>query len=116
MKYKPGPDKGQAVIYHGKVIGYIKNCVFEARRYSSQHLFWSVPGWAISVNVLEYLDEEGVQDIKIVDGDTRKKYTAKLSDFRQSGVPINHRGDTQLCLPLSCWKITEPKKKVKHQP
>ena len=104
--YSPKQRRGQPVRFNGKAVGYIVDGVFEARRRSSKHLLQAVPGWAFSVEILEYLDEEGIEDIHLLDLDTRTQYTATLQDFCVSGVPINYFGDPQLCLPLSAWKVT----------
>jgi hypothetical protein len=56
--------------------------------------------------LLEHLDDEGIQDIRVVEVETGLKYEAKLYDFQKHGVPVMICNDPHLCLPLSCWNIT----------
>jgi hypothetical protein len=70
------------------------------------HFYPIVPGWAIDVNILEEFDQEGVQDIFIVDPDTNLTFKATLFDFRDHGVPVPHSLNFHLCLPLQYWSVS----------
>jgi hypothetical protein len=89
-----------------KEVGIVVNGRYEKHAHSLLNLYHEVPGWAIEVNILEQLDQEGVQDIQIIDADTGVIYQATLSDFAKYGLPVHGSRDRQLCLPLQYWSIS----------
>lgn len=93
----------------GKTIGFINNERFERKVRASRHLLQSVSGWAISIEVLEKLAQQSIEEIWIRDLDSKSTYKATLKDFMEKGVRVDYC-DPQLCLPLPFWKKTNIKK------
>jgi hypothetical protein len=90
----------------GKLIGGGIDRWFVKHLRSSRDLFHEVLGWAIDVNNLEGLDQEGVQKIWVIDFDTDIIYQATLSDFAEYGLPVHGSQERQICLPIQYWSIS----------
>jgi hypothetical protein len=92
--------------FEDKEAGIVIDGRYEVHAHSLLNLYHEVPGWAIEVNILEQLDQEGVQDIQKIDADTGVIYQATLPDFAKYGLPVHDSQDRQLCLPLQNWSIS----------
>ena len=105
------PNGSKKVQLGKKLIGIIDGQLFKKNVRGSRHMLLRVPGWAIDIDVLELLDEEGVTEIRIHDKETKKVYRASLLDFLAYGVPYHHPlYGPQLCLPLECWKTNKSRR------
>lgn len=92
---------GQFLHLNQKEIGWIQYNTFYTRRESSKHYFRLFEGYAISQEVLEFLEYQGVDKIVIyVDGTT--EYHASTHDFLRA-EKWDFQNDTQRV--LSCSKM-----------
>lgn len=101
-----GANRKKELVYDGKFLGYINDEVFEVRRWVIDHIAYFT-GWSFSVDILEMLDDRNITGIRIFDIQTRKSYFAKLSDFRDFGIPVAIADIPYLCLTVVHWRVTD---------
>jgi hypothetical protein len=103
---KTQPDGTKLVRLGKKTAGVIKGTRFSKRVRGSSHMLRTVPGWAIDVDVLAALDDEGVEILAIEDIETGIIYETTLVCMRDNGLPVHfYKHGRQICLHLSFWNI-----------
>lgn len=69
-------------------------------RKRSVHYFRLHEGYAVSDQILDYLDKSGMAYILIQETDTGNVLEYHLRDFVDFGIPVEHEeGDPQTCVP-----------------
>ena len=75
------------------------------RRALPNHMLKKPPAWAFSEEVIEFFQERGVDEIKIVCDDVL--YTCSMADFLKLAVQFSRGFGPQRHLPLRYWTVTK---------
>ncbi len=94
---------------HQYPVGRIENNEYHSTRSAKKHFFKSQPGWAISVEILDFLAKKDIDTVILEVIATSGSYDtkAKLSDFTIHGKELNY-GDKQLLLLDKYWSQQKP--------
>lgn len=95
-------------IYLGsRIIGRVKNNTFY-KTIRSNHILHSPPGLALSVDSLVQAENAGATAIEIKDKELGNVYFSTISHFRRYSFDMQRgKFESQKCLPLSYWAITD---------
>jgi predicted house-cleaning noncanonical NTP pyrophosphatase (MazG superfamily) len=81
------------------------NKVVAVRRALPNHMLKKPLAWAFSEEVIEFLQDRGVEEIKIICNNML--YTCKMSDFLKLAVRFERGFGPQRHLPLRYWTTTK---------
>jgi len=79
--------------------------IVAVRRALPNHMLKKPPAWAFSEEVIKFLQERGVEEIKIICNNML--YACKMSDFLKLAVKFSRGFGPQRHLPLRYWTTTK---------
>ena len=86
--------------------GYIRGIFFTIWVYQRPSALGELNNWAFSVDFLEFLDDEGVEQIFIAEIETALVINTTLLNFQKNGVPHLHpEHGPELSLPKTFWEF-----------
>lgn len=88
-----------------EIVNEAGRCV-AVRRAKPCHMLRAPAGWAFSEEVIKFVQERGVEVIKIICDD--KVFACGMAKFLKLAVPFDRGFGQQRHLPLNYWKITKP--------
>lgn len=88
----------------GKTYGVVIGDTFHKRVDSRIHRFRKLNAYGIQQNVLDFLQDNGVQFVQVEETDTGNIYLAALADYIRRGVPIDEGHGQQVMLPLKYFE------------
>ncbi|MHA2428865.1 MAG: hypothetical protein ACXADB_12655 [Candidatus Hermodarchaeia archaeon] len=80
----------------------------------SKHMLHSPKGWAFDTAILQEACSRGATEVEVIDTETQVTYTAPISAFWKSGIPIERGHGLQRVLPIARWEIHDPSLPVQH--
>ncbi len=97
----------------GQIVGFIRKRrdgtrVFERGVYPAEHMHRQPRGWALEVQLVELLQAERIQRLRMVEREGPRRWTASFRRFLRHSFPIHHAGcSEQLLLPERFWAVRE---------
>lgn len=88
----------------GKTFGIVVGETFYKRVDSHIHRFRKLNAYGIQQNILDFLQDKGVQAVQVEETDTGDIYRATLADYIRRGVPIDEGYGQQVMLPLKYFE------------
>ena len=94
-----------SIYLHGRVIGHVRDGVFEKRLARSRHFLRRPPAIAFNRSTLRDARQAGAMRIRIYEREQGDVYEATLDEIEGYGFPVRRGFGDQVALHLSRWSV-----------
>jgi len=100
------PHDARITIYlHGRVIGHVRDGVFEKTLARSRHFLRRPPAIAFDRATLRDARQAGATRVRIMEREQGDVYEADLDEVERYGFPVQRGHGDQVALHLSRWTV-----------